>query len=268
MKSRFSGRRCGGHSDMDPTAQEFHSQCMAWSPWSGRRPAEPEAARNLGEPRRPALWVTFEEAQAVLELDAARGTIARAWRTGQEVSHMLVRTPDETRLYVANIRSGSVTIIDRRTDAVRTVATGAGAEGIDVTPDGAEVWVTNRAANTVSVIATATDSVVAAFEGGGEMPIRVKFTPDGREAWVSNARADALSVIDVRERRRMTTIPVGAVPIGIQMSPKGDRVFVANTNDDHITVPDRAKRRVLGTFTTGREPDGMAWAVAPGREPR
>lgn len=233
---------------------------------------------DLGDYRKPHgiwvsrdgrhLWVTCEAAQAVLELDAATGAIARAWRTGQDVSHMLVPTPDETRLYVANIRSGSVTIIDRRTDSVRTVATGAGAEGIDVTPDGAEVWVTNRAANTVSVISTATDSVIATFESGGEMPIRVKFTPDGREAWVSIARSNELAVFDVRERRRLAAIPVGAMPVGIQLSPKGDRVFVANTNDDRITVVDRAKRRVLGTFTTGHEPDGMAWVAGPAGDRR
>jgi YVTN family beta-propeller protein len=214
------------------------------------------------------LWVTCEAAQAVLELDAASGAIARTWRTRQDVSHMLVPTPDETRLYVANIRSGSVTVIDRRTDAVRTVVTGAGAEGIDVTPDGAEVWVTNRAANTVSVIATATDSVVATFESGGEMPIRIKFTPDGREAWVSIARSNGLSIFDVRGRRRLATIAVGAMPIGIQMSPRGDRVFVANTNDDRVTVMDRKKRSVLGTFTTGNEPDGMAWAGTPAQKGR
>jgi YVTN family beta-propeller protein len=162
-----------------------------------------------------------------------------------------------------------VTVIDRGTDTVRTLATGAGAEGLDVTPDGAEVWVTNRAANTVSVIATATDIVVATLESGGEMPIRVKFTPDGREAWISNARANELAVFDVRERRRLAGIPVGAMPVGIQLSPDATRVFVANTNDDRVTVVDRAERRVLGTFTTGREPDGMAWVAAepgPGGE--
>jgi len=229
------------------------------------------ATFDLGEYRKPHglwvsrdgrhLWVTCEAAQAVLELDTATGRIERAWRTGQEVSHMLVPLPDESRLYVSNIRSGSVSVVDRRTDSVRTIATGAGAEGIDVTPDGDEVWVTNRGANTVSVIATATDTVAASFESGGEMPIRVKFTPDGREAWISNARANELAVFDARARRRLAALPVGAMPVGIQVSPDGARIFVANTNDDRITAVDRAARRVLGTFTTGREPDGMAWVA-------
>ena len=229
---------------------------------------------DLGEFTRPhgmavsadgrLLWVTCEGARAVLELDAASGKILRSWKTEQEVSHMLVATPDERKLYVANIRSGSASVIDRAGGSVKTVVTGEGAEGIDVTPDGREVWVTNRAAHTVAVIETAADSVIARFESGGQMPIRVKFTPDGKEAWISNARSNALTVFDARARRMLATIPVGAMPIGIQMSPDGKRAFVANTNDDRITVVDIAARKVAAAFGTGNEPDGMAWARRAG----
>ena len=206
------------------------------------------------------LWVTCEGAQAVLELDTGDGRILASWKTGQETSHMLVPTPDEKKLYVANIRSGSASVIERAGGTVKTIVTGEGAEGIDVTPDGREVWVTNRAAQTVSVIAVESDSVIASFESGGQMPIRVKFTPDGKEAWISNARSNALTVFDVAGRRLLATVAVGAVPIGIQMSPDGRRAFVANTNDDRITVVDVAGRKVVTTFATGSEPDGMAWA--------
>lgn len=205
------------------------------------------------------LWATCEGAQAVLELDAATGAIRKAWKTEQDVSHMLVPTPDEKKLYIANIRSGSVTVIERATDRVRSLATGEGAEGIDVTPDGREVWVTNRGAHTVAVIATADDSIVTRFESGGQMPIRVKFTPSGREAWISNARSNTVTVFDVRERRLLATVEVGAVPVGIQMTPDGRRAFVANTNDDQVTLLSIADRKVLKAFAPGNEPDGMAW---------
>jgi YVTN family beta-propeller protein len=224
---------------------------------------------DLGEYTRPHgtcvsrdganLWVTCEGSKAVLELDAATGAIRRVWKTEQEVSHMLVPTPDETKLYVANIRSGSVTVIHRRDDRVKSLPSGEGAEGLDVTPDGREVWVTNRGAHTISVVAVATDSVVASFESGGQMPIRVKFTPDGREAWVSNARSNSVTVFDARTRRLVATIEVGAVPVGIQMSPDGRRAFVANTNDDKVTVLSVRSRKVERTFAPGNEPDGMAW---------
>jgi YVTN family beta-propeller protein len=219
---------------------------------------QPHGIRVSRDARR--LWVTTEGAQAVLELDAASGKILRSWKTDQNISHMLVPTPSEKKLYVANIGSGSVTVIDRETDIVKSIRTGAGAEGIDVTPDGSEVWVVNREANTVSVISTASDSVVATFESGGQFPIRIKFTPDGSQAWVSNAQSNTVTVFDTESRQLLDTIEVGAVPVGILMTPDGSRAFVANTNANQVTVIDVPARKVLTTFTTGTEPDGMAWA--------
>src|SRR5262245_20329962 len=213
------------------------------------------------------LWVTCEGAQAVLELDATTGKILAAWKTDQETSHMIVPSADEAKLFVSNIRSGSATVIDRASGRVTSLATAAGAEGIDRSHDGREVWVTNRSDSSISIIDAARDTVMAKIASGGDMPIRVKFTPDGRQALVSNAKSNAVSVLDARSRQVIATIAVGAMPVGIQMSPDGKRAYVANTNDDLVTVIDVASRKVVGTFTTGNEPDGMAWApeLAPDR---
>jgi YVTN family beta-propeller protein len=209
------------------------------------------------------VWVTCEGAESVLELDAATGAIQSTWPTGQEVSHMLVATPDEAKLYVASIGSGSITVIDRARGATKTLVSGAGTEGIDVSPDGRQVWASNRSDNTLTVVDTATDSVIARFPSGGQMPIRLKFTPDGRQVFVSNAKSNTVTVFDVRGRKRIGTVRVGAVPVGIQMAPDGRQAFVACTNDDRVKVIDVGRRKVVGSFFTGREPDGMAWAATP-----
>ncbi|MBI3663794.1 MAG: beta-propeller fold lactonase family protein [Acidobacteria bacterium] len=224
----------------------------------------------LGEYKRPhgivtsrdgkRVWVTTEEAKAVLEIETSSGKISKAWKTEQETSHMVAPTPDEEKLYVANIQSGSVTVITRATGGVRTIVTAAGTEGIDVSPDGKEIWASNRGANTISVIAVATDTVKESFDSGGKMPIRVKFTPDGKEVFVSNAQSNLVSVFDAKTRALLAKVEVGMVPVGIQMTPDGKRAFVANTNANKISVIDVAARKVVSTFETGKEPDGMAWA--------
>jgi YVTN family beta-propeller protein len=228
------------------------------------------ATWDLGEYRQPhgiivsknkkLVWVTVEGSRAVLELDAANGKILRAWKTEQNVSHMVVASRDEKKLFVTNIGSGSVTVIDRATNAAKSIPTGQGAEGIDLAPNGREVWVTNRGANTISALDARTDAVLATFPSGGTMPIRVKFTPNGREAFVSNARSNSVTVFDARTRKLLATIEVGMVPVGIQMTPDGKRAFVANTNANKVSVLDVAARKMLSSFTTGTEPDGMAWA--------
>src|ERR1044072_8470276 len=95
------------------------------------------------------VWVTCEGAHAVIELDARTGAVAHAWPTGQEVSHRVVASRDERKLYVASLGSGSCTVIERATDRERVIPTAAGAEGIDITPDGREVWVANSEAKTL-----------------------------------------------------------------------------------------------------------------------
>lgn len=228
------------------------------------------ATWTLGEFKRPhgivvshdgkLLWVTVEQNKAVLELDTATGKILKSWVTDQQTSHMVVPTLDEKKLYVSNIGSGSVTVINRATDVVKTIVTAAGAEGCALSKDGKEVWVTNRGANTISIIDTATDTVKETFDSGGKMPIRVKFTPDGKEALVSNAQSNMVSVFNTKTRALVAKIEVGVVPVGIQMTPDGKRAFVANTNANKVSVIDIAARKVVQTFETGQEPDGMAWA--------
>jgi DNA-binding beta-propeller fold protein YncE len=59
------------------------------------------------------VWVTSETPQSVLLLDSHTGKIPHAWKTNQQRSHMVVVMPNETKLYVANTVSGSVSVIDR-----------------------------------------------------------------------------------------------------------------------------------------------------------
>ena len=206
------------------------------------------------------IWVTAEVQQSVLELDAETGEIVRAWKTNQETSHMLTGTPDDKKIYVANVGSGTVTVFDRETDATKTIATGAGAEGIEVSPDGREVWVSNNQANTVSVIDVASDRVVASFTSHGHFPVKVRFTPDGSQVWVANNQSGTVAVFDASARRLLATIEVSARPLGLLFSPDGRRAFVTLPAGNGALEIDVATRKILRRFHTGASPDGMAWA--------
>lgn len=242
---------------------------------------------SLGTHRGPhgVVWlddgflVTAEGSRHLLRYDA-EGELTAAIRTGEEVSHMVAVTPDQRLAFVANIGSGTVTVIDlEREVKVKDIETGRGAEGIAVTPDGTEVWVTNRADDTVSVIEVDRLAVgetihVPAF------PIRAEISADGAWVLVTAARSGEVVLIDRARRRveRRTGIDLeGAaladdrlfadrfdsspVPIGIEIHPDGDRFWVAATRSDvvvEMSLPDLAVLRVL---PTGREPDGMALVV-------
>jgi DNA-binding beta-propeller fold protein YncE len=247
---------------------------------------------ELGEYRRPhgVVWldgrralVTAEANQALLEIDVQAGTVLRALPTDQEVSHMVVATPDGARAFVANIGSGTVTAIDLAEGWKRAHAvTGAGAEGIALAAGGREVWVTNRAADTLTVLDARTLDRLAEIESPG-FPIRATATARG-QILVTRARAGDLVVYDAATRAEVRTVafdlralaPEGrlfggafgdsSVPIGVVVDGAGERAFVAHANADVVTEVDLATGEILRTLRAGKEPDGMGWTpVAPGR---
>lgn len=222
--------------------------------------------------------VTAEQEKRLLIVDIVEGTVEKAIDTGQRISHMVALTPDGHRAFVANIGSGSVTVIDlKAAERLKVIRTGSGAEGIDISPDGREVWVTNRAANTLTIIDAKTLATLETVKCSS-FPIRAKFTPDGRHVLVSNARAGDVAVFDARARKELRRISMQAravekkddrlfgdrfgdspVPVGIVIPPDGAVAYVANTNADLITVIDLKEWRITGRLTAGREPDGLGY---------
>lgn len=244
---------------------------------------------DLGSYRRPhgVAWlpdgrrvaVTAEANKALLVVDARTGKVEAAIDTGQEVSHMVALSPDGARAYVANIGSGSVSVIDLKARTlIRNLPTGDGAEGIALSPGGGTLWVTNRAADTVSVIDTKTLAVAATLPSA-DFPIRAATTPDGRHVLVSNAQSGDLAVFDAARRVEARRIKMeraaaptdgrlfgdqfGAspVPVGVLVHPDGREAYVANTNADAVAVIDLADWSVRGWLKAGREPDGMAFSA-------
>jgi YVTN family beta-propeller protein len=71
-------------------------------------------------------------------------------------------TPDGSKVYVTNVNSNTVSVIDTATNTViATIPVGTTPQGVAVTPDGSKVYVANSDSNTVSVIDTATNTVSA-----------------------------------------------------------------------------------------------------------
>lgn len=244
---------------------------------------------DLGEYLRPhgllflpdgrRALVTAEDNRALLLIDVEEGTVEHAYSTEQDVSHMVEVALGGTRAFVANIGSGSVSVIDlEKGTLVRTVETGAGAEGITATVEGREIWVTNRSADTVSVIDAESLEIVATIPCAS-FPIRAKATPDGRHVLVSCAQTADIAVLDVAARMEVRRIPQdlravdtherlfgdrfgeSSVPIGIVVHPDGMQAWVAHTNADVVAEIDLSSWKIVRLLEAGREPDGMAYSA-------
>jgi YVTN family beta-propeller protein len=211
--------------------------------------------------------VTSEGAKALLTVDIEAGKVTAAIETDQLGSHMLALAPAHERAFVANIDSGSVSVIDlKQQRRIANITTGDGTEGIAISPDQREVWAGNRDGNTLSIIDVASLKVVAT-PPSKSFPIRVKFTADGKNVLVSNASSGAVAVWDAATRRELRRIDMRepkasqwGSPIGILIAAPLAQAFVATPNLNQVAVIDLRTWQVVDWLTTGNEPDGLGYS--------
>ena len=212
------------------------------------------------------LWLVATYSSQVFVFDIETLELLERFPTHQDKSHMLALSPDESRVYAANIGSDSVTVID--CDRRRVVAdppVGAEPEGIGVDPDTGEVLVANQDDGMLSVLDP--DSLEETNRALlGETPIRVVLDPEGRYAFVPNRESNDVSVIDtafVRDGERrpweIARVPVGIWPGGTVFDPAGERAFVANNKTNDVSVLDVETFEELTRFETQLHPDGIAY---------
>jgi YVTN family beta-propeller protein len=97
---------------------------------------------------------------------------------------------------------------------------------------------------------------VSGYADTGYDPREIAVTPDGRTAYISNYGAgDSISVIDVRTRKELRKIDLGADrdPHGIQVSRDGRKLYVTAETVHAVLEIDVATDRVLRTLKTGRK---------------
>ncbi|MBC7655457.1 MAG: YncE family protein, partial [Oligoflexus sp.] len=207
-----------------------------------------------------------------LIVNTETGTIEKKILIEQQGSHFLVIHPSKPVVFVTNINSGSVSVIDLEQDKViKIIHCSLATEGIDITPDGSEIWVTNNKENTITIISTNTYQITNTLTTGKE-PLRLKFSIDGKHCLVTNSGDGTISVYDQHSKKEIKTIQIHGKtsllekllyhtprPVNILMHPNGLYAFVANSNANKIEVIDMKTFTLVSTIGTGKIPDGMAF---------
>ncbi|HEX6083993.1 MAG TPA: YncE family protein [Thermoanaerobaculia bacterium] len=222
--------------------------------------SRPHGIQALGS----RFYLTAENSRAVARYDAAANRIDWIAGVGQEFTHMLVVTPDEQKLYTANMGSNTVSVVDlTKRGALKHVAVTRTPEGMALSPDGSALWVAGVARRDepaqISIIDPKTDSVVRTIPSPAKLANRLRFTPDGTRVVVSDPGSNELLIFDAATGEVITKISTAAGPAGILITPDGKRLFVACADAGKVQVVDTATWRVTGEVATGREPDGMAY---------
>jgi YVTN family beta-propeller protein len=210
------------------------------------------------------LYFTSETARVVARYDPAGNMVDARIPTDQNTTHMVLASRDGRRLFTANIRSNTISMLDRADGqpgwtVTASVPVGRGPEGLDLSPDGRELWTAHSQDGGVSVIDVSTRTVVATLELKTQRSNRLKFTPDGGRVLISDLDAGQLLVIDARTRKEITRLAVGRQPEGILIVPDGSRAYVSEFADDRVAIVDLKTLTVTARLSPGRGPDGLAW---------
>jgi YVTN family beta-propeller protein len=210
------------------------------------------------------IYFTSETNRLIGRYDPATNRVDWLMGTGQNATHMIVVTPDQKRMYTANIGSDSVTAFEFQSippapSKLTQIAVGKQPEAIDVSPDGREVWVGLNTEGAIDVIDTTAGKVSEKIKLG-ERPYRVKFSPDGRQVFATMPGTKEIIVIDSATKKEIRRIKLESVPLGIVFSKDGKTAFVSAVQNDFVLKIDLEKFETIGKVVTGQAPDGVALA--------
>lgn len=208
------------------------------------------------------IYFTTGRPSAVGRYDTDSEKIDWIVETGETNSHMVVVKSDPLKIYVANVASGTVTVLSFEPfsdlPVINKIVIGIRPEGMVLSSDERTLWIGHLGEGRISILDTSTDSVIESFDLGVG-PIRLVFTPDGERLLVTDYEKGTLEIVDVASRLPLQSIEVGLRPVGLMLSPDAGEAWVAVTGDDEIAIVDLETYAVTHRFSPGSEPDGMAW---------
>ncbi|QQS33968.1 MAG: YncE family protein [Acidobacteriota bacterium] len=208
------------------------------------------------------IYLSAEANNAVGRYDIAAGKVDWLIGTGQSVSHMVVVSADQKKIYTPNIGSDTVTAIEFNNvppAASKTthIPVGKQPEAIDISPDGKQVWAGLNGDAGIDVIDTATNKVIDRVKLG-ERPYRVRFTPDGKFVMATMPNTKELIIIDAATRKETKRIKLGSSPLGLIFTPDGKIAYVTASSEDVVLKIDMETGAVIAKAAVGKTPDGIA----------
>lgn len=177
----------------------------------------------------------------------------------------LAVTPASDAVYVANLGSNSVTVINASLNTVAaTIGVGEAPGSVAITPNGETAFVSNTLDSTVSVISTASKSVTTIFPVG-PFPFAVAVTPDGTQLYVSvhgdfpSHRNGGVWIVDTSTFAVLKQIQTNSRPRNICFTADGKLAYVLDENSFVTEIDTASQQIVRGRLGRDeiRQPEGL-----------
>lgn len=211
--------------------------------------------------------------ESIGRYDPATDQIDWTLGIGQDGTHMLVLDQDRDLMFLPNIGSNTVTMVEgamagpARATLTDIPVPGVRPEGLDLSPDGRELWTATRGDGGVSIIDVASRRVVETLDLGMQDANRLKFTPDGR-VLIIDGEAASLVVMDAASRAVIERVTVGSTDTGdgaVLVAPDGSRAYLGLRAADRVAVVDLNTLEVIREMPMGdgAGPGCLYWIGAP-----
>ncbi len=193
------------------------------------------------EIRNILAYVSNEGSNCVTVIDKQEDLVVGTIAVG-EAPRGITASSDGTKIYVANSRSNSISVIDTSVNRVSTTIDNLGysPEELAYVAYDNTLFVTNPRSNNVSVIDLASNMVVARINVG-KKPIDIVADPESvadperRKIYVSNYYSLSISVIDM-VTREVDTIDLSSNPKYLALCD--DRLYIGNESVNDVYVVD------------------------------
>ncbi|AXC13713.1 hypothetical protein ACPOL_4440 [Acidisarcina polymorpha] len=206
------------------------------------------------------LYVTTELDKDITIVDPKTLKIVGTIPTTQDFSHMLALSHDGNRGYTANVKPGTVSVLDmkaRKTIAVIPIS--AYTQRISVSRDDRMAFTADQTQPRLAVIDTSSNQVKnwVALPGEG---YGTGATLDGHWLLVTVPSANQVAVVDLTTLKVAKTIDVPEAPQEVLLNPDGHTAYISCNVKGQVAVIDLSEWKVKTLIDAGKGADGLAWA--------
>ncbi|MCK6639319.1 MAG: YncE family protein [Bacteroidia bacterium] len=211
-------------------------------------------------------YVTANEPNEIIQINAKDFKVVKRFSLGHGHYPHGLRCFNN-RLYVANIRAHSMSVIDITTGNIVEIPLGGVAVQTAVSPDGLYAYASLYDTKEVARVDLQTYAITKLpLPANAQGPIQLYPTPDSRKMFVCDQGglegrplSDLTYVIDLDLFVISDTIRTGSKTHGVVVSNTGQHAFVTGTADNTLSVIEVATGTVVRTLNTGTAPNGVSY---------
>ena len=210
----------------------------------------------------------------VIQVNTETGEVVQKFELGKENAPHGLRY-SKGKLYVANMGSKSMSIIEIALGKIDEIPLGGMAAQTAITLDGKFVLITLY--DTKEVIRYEIQShqlTRIPLPASSQGPIQSYATPDSKLLFVADQGvllnrppSDKVVVIDIASAKVVNTIQVGNMAHGVIISKDGQTAYVTNRQDNTVSVIDVATQKETGKYPVGKSPNGLSYWFKVGGMP-